>query len=47
MALFHNEELFEKIGVQIADANKKMKDVLICEPFTEEIEDSAILSVLK
>lgn len=36
MALFHNEELFEKIGVQIADANKKMKDVLICEPFTED-----------
>lgn len=36
MALFHNEELFEKIGAQVADANEKMKDLLIREPFTED-----------
>lgn len=36
MALFHNEELFEKIHVQISDAKEKMKDLLIREPFTED-----------
>ena len=36
MALFHNEELFEKIHVQISDANENMKDSLIREPFTED-----------
>ena len=36
MALFQNEELFETIENQISDANEKMKDVLIREPFTED-----------
>ena len=35
MALFQNEKLFEIIENQISDANEKMKDLLIREPFTE------------
>ena len=36
MALFHNEELFGEIEEQISDVREKMKDALICEPFTED-----------